>query len=165
MYTCVHAQKNHVLCAQVDKRETRPRKKASRRDTHGQKTAKCLSAYMRTCAHAQRNHSLSQCISPPKWPDEHGSDCKTDLLCPTNPFFMFNHVNQKIRKLTAKFWCLLDADFAMLSLASLRLQPNFGQNSKQGYRNVKGSKIKFILSWLLICKDPKLKILILFHYY
>ncbi len=51
MYTRVHAQKKHVLCGRVDKRETQPKNKTSHSDTHGRKIRKrlkCVHAYMCT---------------------------------------------------------------------------------------------------------------------
>jgi hypothetical protein len=51
MYTRVHAQKKHILCGQVDERETHLKKKTSHGNTHGQKIRKrlkCVHAYMYT---------------------------------------------------------------------------------------------------------------------
>ena len=48
MYTRVHAQKKHVLCGQVDQRETHPKKNFAERHTRT-KTPKKVN--VRTCVH------------------------------------------------------------------------------------------------------------------
>jgi hypothetical protein len=48
MYTCVHAQQKHVLCGQVDKRETHPKKNFSQRHTWMKNQKK---VEVRTCVH------------------------------------------------------------------------------------------------------------------
>jgi hypothetical protein len=54
---------------------------------------------------------------------------------------------------------VLIADFVKTTL-TLRLSPNFGQNSKNSYGKVKDIKIKLILIRLESCKVMELKILV-----
>jgi hypothetical protein len=65
MYTRVHAQQKHILCEQVDKRETHPKKKTSHgvaRQHTWMKNPKKVE--VRTCVHVHTLKEITALANP-----------------------------------------------------------------------------------------------------